>query len=1179
MRRRIQELARGQFRYDRPLVELSVDKLELHVLHGRTYSGEFVIKSANDVPVKGVIYTSSPRMECKKQEFEGTSVRIPYQFHSEGLDVGSIKKGKFYIISDGGEYDLSFVVFISSISEAGSAGGVKSLHDFVKLARNDYAEAIKVFGSENFKMLLEEGEDEIGLMYKGLRRQEDTALAVEEFLCGIHKKDPVTFTIRTENTEITADDEMHQELVIQKNTWGYTKIQVKSDVRWLKFSKTTVGHEDFIGSIYRLPYMIDKNELHAGKNMASIVCTSNKSRCELKIVVHKQGTDQDRIKEHIQGQRDQAKLLEEYVKYRLGRSVTGYWCESTVEILNKLQNNEKSWKYQLMKAHAYAINSQRQEAEWILDEFTLENRNNTDTILWAYSQYLSTFLNCDSDYVKNVSEQLIKLFVKLKEPVEIFWMLLFINDEYRHDPLRKYKDIIEMMKRGVSSPYIYVEALEILKKESYLLMSVSQVEKRIMLWAAKNNCLSEELTTQIIRLGLKENNFDRTIYKVLENVYENAPSQKLLEAICSYLIRFEMYGEKYFKWYRTAVDQGLRITNLYEAYVMSMDSKAVIELPRVIQLYFQYNNTLPFYRKALLYVNIIANKEKEPGIYQNYQQIIEDFALAQLKQRHIDDNLAVLYDNVLRRGVINKEISDRLADVLYTCRLTCLEDDIRYVILIQKKWQKNIVVPFVNNTAYVPIYTNDYAILLEDTQGRRMSAMGNCQLEKLMHPAHYIRRTIALSPEQIPYLLHYFESGGIEKAVANDNLEAYFELMNSEVISRRYRCQLISQLIRYCYENDEYELFDVEINSEDFRMFEQSTRIMAQEILIERGEYDKACSQLAVSGIEFIQEKRLLKLCTYMIEESGYKEDRYLLSICERVFKRSRYNDVMLNYLCRYYQGPTKRMSAIFRIVSRLGTDMADLEERLLTQMMFTGEFLENPIDIYNSYRSNGGAGVVRDAYLAYFSYNSFVKSGIVNEEFYKELFEAEQDRELIDVCRLAILKWLSAKQDPDDSEKQMMDKLLGTFVGEGLYFAFYKNFDRELLNKYNLLDKAYVEYRTRPDSEVYISYQLQSNTGGEYLREPMTDMFEGIYVKTMVLFFGDRVPYYIEEREDGMIDITSSNELQSNESIDENEEDRYSLLNAIAVSQTLEDNNTLEELMHKYGRRERVTQEIFKVL
>ncbi len=133
LRRRIQRLAAGKFEQEQPVLSLSEEKIEIEVLEGQDYTGEFVIEVSNHVPVKGLIYSSNPYMECLTPEFEGEEVRIGFQFHSEGFRVGDIQKGEFCIICNQLEYSLSFVVSIIRPYGNASTGRIRNLSDFIKL--------------------------------------------------------------------------------------------------------------------------------------------------------------------------------------------------------------------------------------------------------------------------------------------------------------------------------------------------------------------------------------------------------------------------------------------------------------------------------------------------------------------------------------------------------------------------------------------------------------------------------------------------------------------------------------------------------------------------------------------------------------------------------------------------------------------------------------------------------------------------------------------------------------------------------------------------------------------------------------------------------------------------------------------------------------------------------------
>ena len=64
MRKRIRQIARDKFEYDQPCISLPEEELSIQVLEGQTYEGSFSVASTNRIPVRGIVYTTNPRMEC-----------------------------------------------------------------------------------------------------------------------------------------------------------------------------------------------------------------------------------------------------------------------------------------------------------------------------------------------------------------------------------------------------------------------------------------------------------------------------------------------------------------------------------------------------------------------------------------------------------------------------------------------------------------------------------------------------------------------------------------------------------------------------------------------------------------------------------------------------------------------------------------------------------------------------------------------------------------------------------------------------------------------------------------------------------------------------------------------------------------------------------------------------------
>ena len=628
MRKRIQQLANGKFDNNGPKLSLSTEKIELEALEGKDETGSFVITSTNQVKMRGIIYSSNPRMECLTPQFEGEEVRIRYQFHSEGLIEGDIQKGEFFIVCNQGEYNLSFVVSISRLYADSSFGKIKNLDDFCRLAKENYDEAYRLFYSSNFKNLIREDKDRI--LYEGLRMQPQSALVVETFLTASHHKKKVEVTFEeTEKSFYGVQEQRKEQLEIQKPQWGAVRIHVSSDADFLIPGKQIITENDFIGSTCFYEYYIDADAMHAGKNFGRL-CFELPDQSFLYTVTasSKEREEEREVSEHREAGQARTELMQLYIDYRLKRIVTGVWAKSSVELLDHLAILEpEEPMHRLMKAQALLINRQKQEASWILTDYKRECLDRT-TPVWGYYLYLCTLMEREESYVDRLAEEIEQIFHHYPDDSMLFWILLFVKDEFYRNNSRRFKVIEQWIGRGCHSPYLYLEAYYLIWQDPYLLSGLNDFTLKILRWAAKQDAISKDIALQVRNLLPEQREYQKKWYPVLEKCYEADPSEEMVAAICTYLIRGQQFAPKYHVWYERGIDSEIRITNLYEAFLISMDPNEVTAIPKMIQLYFQYNSGLSYRHMAVLYVNIIAAKEKQPDVYHKYRRNMEQFALA-----------------------------------------------------------------------------------------------------------------------------------------------------------------------------------------------------------------------------------------------------------------------------------------------------------------------------------------------------------------------------------------------------------------------------------------------------------------------------------------------------------------------------------------------------------------------
>ena len=76
-----------------------------------------------------------------------------------------------------------------------------------------------------------------------------------------------------------------------------------------------------------------------------------------------------------------------------------------------------------------------------------------------------------------------------------------------------------------------------------------------------------------------EKDYNESIYQALAKGYEQYSSEDTLEAICKYVMKGNPRKTEYFRWFSLAVENGLRLTRLYEYYVETMDTSRRMEIP------------------------------------------------------------------------------------------------------------------------------------------------------------------------------------------------------------------------------------------------------------------------------------------------------------------------------------------------------------------------------------------------------------------------------------------------------------------------------------------------------------------------------------------------------------------------------------------------------------------------
>ena len=178
-------------------------------------------------------------------------------------------------------------------------------------------------------------------------------------------------------------------------------------------------------------------------------------------------------------------------------------------------------------------------------------------------------------------------------------------------------------------------------------------------------------------------------------------------------------------------------------------------------------------------------------------------------------------------------------------------------------------------------------------------------------------------------------------------------------------------------------------------------------------------------------------------------EDDELLALASEVYRKGKYDEVILHYLMLYRFGPLDELISIWKSARGFEMDTYDLEERILSLLIFTEDYRKEGEAVLESYVKQSGKERITGAYLTLVSYGVFVREYTMST-FIRSRLQIRLTGHLL----------VNAK--------------------ENLKFAFFRKLSPELLSPYQLDDKTFVECRTVPGAKVTLFYRLDTGLGAE---------------------------------------------------------------------------------------------------
>ena len=754
MKTKISKLSKGDFSSTKPQVVFSDTNIQMTIGEGESYRGSFVIKSTNDVNVRGLIYVSSRRIKLDKTGFDGLETKVTYTFDGRGLSPGDIEMGTFDIVCTGGEYSLHFAAFVEKPFIMTRYGKVQSLKNFAHLAMIDYMEAHRLFKSHDFFEVLKYEDDRVSSLYKNMRTWSLSEEGLEEFLVGTKQKERVILTLPKTRKSIDFLSETRKTvLVVQKNTWGYLPVKVDVDGDFIYLDKSRFSTDDFVGNSFTLEFVIDRDKLHNGRNFARIILTTPYQTLyyDVDVLEGHHYSGQSAKVHNLYG-----KMITEYLPCVCGKKPIGAWVEEALDLTEQLHSHFSEDTFiDLVQAHILLRGNRKEEAKWVLDKFEYNRMMlNSEPEMAAYYLFLSALLSGDQRHMRRIAEELDRLELRNDDSWMIVCMLAQLSPAYR-----EYRSRLEYLKTkhnryGFHSLLFYKECYTCYQENTGLLTSIGPFELHVLEFACKRGMFTEELAVQLASLIPQVRQFDERLYRILCHVYDMFPSDQLLSAICTLLIKREKPLSEDFKWYQMAVDQNLNIPKLYEYYMLTISEDQVKEsLPRSIYLYFMHGDMLDYRKKALLYSNILTYEEESSQLFADYLNQMESFATNQLKMRRINDRLRIIYKRFCYEETLSVDQIEALNDICHAYSISTTVPNMRSVMVLDG--QGNIIenVPYTGPDTVIFVHDSTSRVIWESEDGRHYADSIPYETKRLFYEPHFIefcKRYMDTTHQSIP---------------------------------------------------------------------------------------------------------------------------------------------------------------------------------------------------------------------------------------------------------------------------------------------------------------------------------------------------------------------------------------------------------------------------------------------
>ena len=998
-------------------------------------------------------------------------------------------------------------------------------------------------------------------------------------------KEPVKLTLETgtriyENLTGIAEDYID----IAAGTWGYVSADITVDAPFIELGTFRITDQDFVQGRCRVGYRIVPSRLHRGRNFGCIRVKS--LREEFLISVEAEGhhgsgstegeSGSDRFMDHGS--------LYKYLSLRLDYEAGVY---EPALLLNQMMKETEHLRAdfpgdaraKLIQAELLILNGREDNASLALDDardHVLAHREK-QVELYCFYQYLRLEIKPSVQQKESLVRYIRKL---LWEDGEIrpylFLMLVKLDETMAQNPLELYRSMASLFNQGCCSPFLYASACRLMEAHPDLFVRLGDFEIQTLYLGVQKGIVSRVTALKAAGLALGLKHYRKLVERLFTKLYQTYEEQEILEAVCSLLIKGDCKEKDAFAWYEKALEQGVNLTRLYEYFLYSLPEDYGHLLPKEVLLYFSYDKDLDRHSRQVLYRNILEYMNPSAELYQNYTRHMEQFAMEQLFQSRISRSLAVIYEHMIYKDMIDSRVARVLPGILKSCRIRCGDSRMKYVIVRYEELEDEEAFLLEDQSAYVPLFSERSVLLFQDAYGNRYLDVKHWKVSVMDRP-ELLAQCYEVYPDH-PMLKLSECRDIVNRGVETDEEAALLEEIVTQMhLSPAFEGRLMQAVTDYyCQKASEDKDGDGVFNCAYLVQIDKKPMAVRQrqqicETLISQNYMREAYNMIRDYGSQYISTPRLMKLCTKTILMNLFDQDDLLLGLSHQVFCQGCYDSVILDYLCEHFNGTVSQMYEVLIQGVREHVETYDLEERLLGQMLFTGccDQMDSVFELYMKRKTT--KEMVVKAYFTQKSVQYFLEEKDMDQRVFEYLKQAvgntfDKDR-MPTIYLLALTRYFSTLDKVEAGDAELLKTMTSLLLEEGLVFPYTRELSKHIPVPEDIMDKAMVEYRGRKDAHPELQVRILPEETG-FHSEDIRRVYQGIFVKQKVLFEGETMEYRIYAYLDGHRRLAAEGQVECDHKLEGKENSRFACLNEMGAAIKDRDDSRLLNAMEDYLKK-----------